>query len=318
MKRAVISGTGGQDGSYLAEFLLEKGYDVHGIVRRPVTSLFENLVSCRDRITLHQADMTDVVALHDIIAEVQPDEVYNLAAQTFVPASWTQPFLTCEVTGIGAIKFLAATKRACPRARFYQASSSEMFGNASAPQNEETKMVPASPYGCAKLLAHAAVRAYRDKYGLFACSGICFNHESSRRGREFVTRKVCEAAARIKLGLDKTLTLGNLQARRDWGYAPDYVGAMWAMLQQPNPDDYVIATGTSFSVETLVKEAFGCVGLPWFQHVGVEADLLRKNDIHELRGDASKARTILGWEPQTSFRQMIRLMVDAEIERIKG
>jgi GDPmannose 4,6-dehydratase len=313
--RALITGITGQDGSHLADLLLEKGYDVHGMVRRASTEAFDRLSHIRDQITLHTGDLLDQRSLGDVMRAVEPDEIYNLAAMSFVAASWNQPVLTAEFSGMGVTRMLEAMREAAPGARFYQASSSEMFGKVrQAPQNENTPFYPRSPYGVAKVYGHFITVNYRESYELFACSGILFNHEGPRRGREFVTRKVTYNAAAIKLGIHEKLNLGNLDARRDWGYAKDYVEAMWMMLQQDEPDDYVIATGKDHSVRDLVEVAFGHLGLDWEDHVELDPALLRPAEVDHLIGDYSKAREKLGWEPRTSFDELIRLMVDSDME----
>jgi GDPmannose 4,6-dehydratase len=317
-RTAVITGITGQDGSYLAELLLEKGYRVVGMVRRASTENFERLAAIRDRIELWQADLLDQLSLIELLRAVEPDEVYNLAAMSFVPTSWQQPVLTAEFDATGVTRLLEALRLVAPAARFYQASSSEMFGRVrETPQTETTPFYPRSPYGVAKVYGHFITVNYRESYGLFACSGILFNHESPRRGREFVTRKVSDGVARIKLGLARELRLGNLEARRDWGYAGDYVEAMWRMLQQPAPDDYVVATGESHSVRELVEVAFGSVGLDWRDHVREDPSLLRPAEVERLVGDAGKARRALGWAPRVSFRELIDMMVQADLERLR-
>jgi len=315
-KRALITGITGQDGSYLAEFLLGRGYEVFGMTRRSSTNSFDRIAHIIDKVTLFSGDLLDEHSLATTIREAQPDEIYNLAAQSFVPASWSQPVLTAEFTAVGVCRLLEAMRAVKPDARFYQASSSEMFGKVvETPQTESTPFYPRSPYGVSKVFGHWITVNYRESYNLYACSGILFNHESLRRGREFVTRKVTDAVARIKLGKAKELHLGNLEARRDWGYAPDYVRAMWLMLQQPKPDDYVIATGVTRSVKELVEAAFSHAGLEWRRHVVTDPKFIRPAEVDVLVGDASKARRVLGWEPQTSFEQMIGTMVDADLER---
>ena len=313
--RALITGITGQDGSYLAELLLEKGYDVHGVVRRASTEKFERIEHLRDRITLHQGDLLDQRSLVDAIRAAKPDEIYNLAAMSFVAVSWVQPTLTAEFTGIGVTRMLDAMREAAPGARFYQASSSEMFGKVrQVPQTEATPFYPRSPYGVAKVYGHHITVNYRESYGLHATSGILFNHESERRGLEFVTRKISWHAAAIKLGLRSELTLGNLDARRDWGYAKDYVEAMWLMLQQPEADDFVIATGQSHSVRDCVEIAFDQAGIgDWERYVRLDPALVRPAEVDHLIGDSSKAERVLGWKPRTSFEQLIRLMVDADL-----
>jgi GDPmannose 4,6-dehydratase len=317
-RKALITGITGQDGAYLAELLLEKGYEVHGMVRRASTENFERISHLRDKVSLHQADLLDQLSIVNLIQAVRPQDVYNLAAQSFVPTSWLQPLLTGEFTALGVTRMLEAIRLVDPKIRFYQASSSEMFGSVQEePQNEQTPFWPRSPYGVAKVYGHWITVNYRESYGIFACSGILFNHESPRRGREFVTRKVTDGVARIKLGLQKKLRLGNLEARRDWGFAGDYVKAMWLMLQQDRPDDYVVATGQQHSVRELVEQAFGCVGLDWKEHVEVDPTLLRPAEVNTLCGDATKARTVLGWQPTVSFAELVRMMVDADLERVR-
>ncbi|MHB0877993.1 MAG: GDP-mannose 4,6-dehydratase [Anaerolineae bacterium] len=319
--RALITGVTGQDGSYLAEFLLDKGYDVIGMVRRSSTVNFDRIRAIQDRITLVQGDLLDQASLIDIIAEHRPDEVYNLAAQSFVPTSWKQPVLTGEFTALGVTRVLDALRVVCgsgPKVRFYQASSSEMFGRVrEVPQTERTPFYPRSPYGVAKVYGHWITVNYRESYDMYACSGILFNHESPRRGLEFVTRKISYAVARIKLGLASKLQLGNLDAQRDWGFAGDYVRAMWLMLQQPEPDDYVVATGETHSVRELCEVAFAHVGLDYRDFVEVDPKLLRPAEVDQLVGDARKAREVLGWEPTVSFRGLAQMMVDADIELIR-
>jgi GDPmannose 4,6-dehydratase len=318
-KRALITGITGQDGSYLAELLLEKGYEVHGMVRRSSTETFQRLESIRDDIVLHTGDLLDQRSLVDVLRECEPVEIYNLAAMSFVAASWSQPVLTAEFTAVGVTRMLEAMREVVPSARFYQASSSEMFGKVrEVPQSETTPFYPRSPYGVAKCYGHFITVNYRESYDLFACSGILFNHEAERRGLEFVTRKVTHGAAAIKLGLQQGLALGNLDAERDWGYAKDYVEAMWLMLQQDEPDDYVIATGKAHSVRELVRIAFDHVGLDPDEHVRIDPRFLRPAEVEHLIGDASKAREKLGWEPRTSFEEMIRLMVDADLELLRS
>jgi GDPmannose 4,6-dehydratase len=318
-KRALITGVTGQDGSYLAELLLERGYEVHGLVRRASTETFQRLTGIRDRITLHTGDLLDQRSLVDVLHECDPDEVYNLAAMSFVAASWVQPTLTAEFTGVGVTRMLEAIRDVCPEARFYQASSSEMFGKVrEVPQNEATPFYPRSPYGVAKAYGHFITVNYRESYELFACSGILFNHESPRRGLEFVTRKVAHGAAALKLGRQSELRLGNLDARRDWGYAPEYVEAMWRMLQRDEPGDYVIGTGVEHSVRDLVTIAFDHVGLDPDEYVVIDPELARPAEVDSLIADSTKAKRELGWEPATSFEQLIRLMVDADLERLEA
>ena len=315
MKRALITGISGQDGSYLADLLLEKGYEVHGMVRRSSTQTLQRLAHVRDDIVLHTGDLLDQRSLVDVLGDCEPDEIYNLAATSFVGASWSQPVLTAELSAVGVTRMLEAVREVMPEARFYQASSSEMFGNArEVPQNERTPFYPRSPYGVAKCYGHFITVNYRETYKLFAASGIAFNHESERRGLEYVTRKVTHGAAAIKLGLEEELALGNIDAKRDWGYAKDYVEAMWLMLQQDQPDDYVIATGEVHSVRELVRVAFEHVGLDPERHIRIDPRFLRPTEVEHLIGDASKARENLGWRPRTSFDEMIRLMVDADLE----
>ena len=317
--RALITGITGQDGSFLAELLLEKGYEVVGMVRRLSSENHERLAPIRDRITLHTGDLLDQSSLVDVMRRTRPSEIYNLAAMSFVAASWNQPTLTAEFTGVGVTRMLEAMREACPEARFYQASSSEMFGKVrSAPQNELTPFYPRSPYGVAKTYGHFITVNYRESYGIHATSGILFNHESERRGLEFVTRKVAHAAAAIKLGLAERVALGNLDARRDWGYAPDYVEAMWMMLQQDEPGDYVVGTGENHSVAELVDVAFAHVGLDPKDHVVQDPTLLRPAEVDRLIADSTKARETLGWEPKTDFEQLVRLMVDADLERLSA
>ncbi|MCS6865360.1 MAG: GDP-mannose 4,6-dehydratase [Gemmataceae bacterium] len=320
MKRALITGITGQDGSYLAELLLDKGYEVHGIVRRASTESFERIEHLAGKISLHQADLLDQLSIIDVMKETQPDEVYNLAAQSFVPTSWKQPVLTGEFTAIGVTRMLEAIRLLGPdRIRFYQASSSEMFGKVQeVPQKETTPFYPRSPYGVAKVYGHWITVNYRESYNMFCCSGILFNHESERRGREFVTRKVTDGVARIKLGLAKELRLGNLEAKRDWGFAGDYVRAMWLMLQQDKPDDYVVATGETHTVRRLVELAFAVVGLDWQKYVKIDPALVRPAEVDLLIGDPSKAKRILGWKPEVSFEQLVERMVKADLARLQG
>lgn len=314
----LITGITGQDGSYLAEFLLEKGYQVHGMVRRASTENFERIGRLQGRITLHQADLLDQLSIVTIIQEVRPEEVYNFAAQSFVPTSWSQPLLTGEFTALGVTRMLEAIRLVDPKIRFYQASSSEMFGNVKQePQNEQTPFWPRSPYGVAKVYGHWITVNYRESYDIFACSGILFNHESPLRGKEFVSRKVSDAVARIALGMQDKLALGNLDSMRDWGFAGDYIEAVWLMLQRERPDDFVVATGVKHSVRDLVELAFGHVGLDWHDHVVHDPHFFRPAEINTLRGDASKARRVLGWEPKVPFADLIRMMVDADLERVR-
>jgi GDPmannose 4,6-dehydratase len=320
MKKAVITGVTGQDGSYLAELLLAKGYEVHGIVRRSSTENFERIAHLANRVFLHQADLLDQLSIIEALREVRPDEVYNLAAMSFVPTSWKQPVLTGEFTAMGVTRVLEAVRLLDPKGiRFYQASSSEMFGKVrETPQSETTPFYPRSPYGVAKVYGHFITVNYRESYGMYCCSGILFNHESPRRGREFVTRKVTDGAARIKLGLAAELRLGNPEARRDWGFAGDYVEAMWLMLQQDKPDDYVIATGATHTVGELARVAFECVGLDWRRYVVQDQTLVRPAEVDLLIGDPSKAARELGWRPKVGFEELIRRMVEADLERLGG
>jgi GDPmannose 4,6-dehydratase len=318
-KRAFITGITGQDGSYLAELLLEKGYEVHGMVRRSSSEMFERIEHLRDKVTLHQADLLDHRSLTDAIKSSKPDEIYNLAAMSFVGTSWVQPVLTAEFTGVGVTRVLEAMRESAPEAKFYQASSSEMFGKVKAvPQDEDTPFHPRSPYGVAKVYGHFITLNYRESYDIFACSGILFNHESPRRGLEFVTRKITYHAAAIKLGKLNELALGNLDAKRDWGYAKDYVEAMWMMLQQDEPDDYVIATGQTHTVQRCVEVAFGAVGLNWEDYVRIDPAFVRPAEVDLLIGDPAKAKKQLGWEPKTSFEDLIELMVRADTALLKG
>jgi GDPmannose 4,6-dehydratase len=319
MKRAIITGITGQDGSYLAELLLEKGYEVHGLVRRSSTENFDRIEHLTGKVRLHQADLLDQLSLIEVLRQVRPEEVYNLAAMSFVPTSWNQPVLTGEFTAIGVTRMLEAIRLLDPKGvRFYQASSSEMFGKVlETPQRETTPFYPRSPYGVAKAYGHWITVNYRESYGIFGCSGILFNHESPRRGREFVTRKVTDGVARIKLGVQTELRLGNLDAKRDWGHARDYVRAMWLMLQQNQPDDYVVATGETHSVRELVQAAFGCVGLEWQKYVVQDPALKRPAEVDLLVGDASKAARVLSWRPQTTFTQLIQEMVQSDLEKVK-
>jgi GDPmannose 4,6-dehydratase len=312
-RSALITGITGQDGSYLAELLLEKGYEVHGLVRRSSTERFERIEHLRDRVTLHQADLLDQRSLVDALRVARPAEIYNLAAMSFVAVSWIQPTLTAEFTGVGVTRMLEAMREVCPEARFYQASSSEMFGKVrEVPQNEQTPFYPRSPYGVAKAYGHFITVNYRESYDLHATSGILFNHESPRRGLEFVTRKITWHAAAIKLGLAGKLELGNLEAKRDWGYAKDYVEAMWLMLRRDDPQDYVIATGVAHSVRDCVEIAFDQAGVSIDDHVVIDDALKRPAEVDHLIGDYTKAKRDLDWEPRTSFEALIRLMVDAD------
>jgi GDPmannose 4,6-dehydratase len=317
MKCALITGVTGQDGSYLAELLLEQGYRVCGMVRRSSTENFERLIGFRDRIEIYQADLLDEVSIMRLLEATQPDEVYNLAAQSFVPTSWVQPVLTAEFDAVGVTRVLEAIRQVNRKIRFYQASSSEMFGKVrEVPQRETTPFYPRSPYGVAKTYGHYITVNYRESYDLFACSGILFNHESPRRGLEFVTRKVSDAVARIKLGLARELRLGNLSARRDWGFAGDYVRAMWLMLQQNEPDDYVVASGKDHSVGDLTEIAFAHVGLSARDYVKEDSALYRPAEVDQLVGDASRARERLGWRAAVSFPELVRMMVDADLARL--
>lgn len=315
-RSALITGITGQDGSYLAELLLEKEYQVFGIVRRASTESFERIAHIKDRLELLQADLLDQYSLIDAIKVARPAEVYNLAAQSFVPTSWNQPVLTGEFTALGVTRMLEAIRLVDPSIHFYQASSSEMFGKVrETPQTEHTPFYPRSPYGVAKVYGHYITVNYRESYNLFAVSGILFNHESERRGLEFVTRKVSDAVAQIKLGLAKELRMGNMQARRDWGFAGDYVEAMWRMLQQEQPDDYVVATGETHSVEELVETAFRCVDLDWRQYVVQDPAFYRPAEVDLLVGDYTKAREKLGWTPTVTFQGLVERMVQADLER---
>ncbi|MCA1561228.1 MAG: GDP-mannose 4,6-dehydratase [Acidobacteria bacterium] len=316
-KRAIITGITGQDGSYLAELLLDKGYEVVGVVRRASAPNLGRIEHLLDRIELRPADLLDQLSLIRLIDDVRPQELYNLAAMSFVPASWDQPMLTGEFNAQGVTRVLEAIRHVDPTIRLYQASSSEMFGKVrEVPQTELTPFHPRSPYGVSKVFGHYITVNYRESYGLFACSGILFNHESPRRGLEFVTRKVSDGAARIKLGLAKTVSLGNLDAQRDWGFAGDYVKAMWLMLQQDQPDDYVIATGISHAVRDLVQIAFDRAGLDWQSHVRIDPTLIRPAEVDHLIGDASKARRMLDWRPEVEFHGLVQMMVDADVRRL--
>ena len=315
-KRALITGITGQDGSYLAELLLDQGYEVHGMVRRASTEKFDRIEHLRERITLHQGDLLDQRSLVDTLRAARPDEVYNLAAMSFVALSWVQPTLTADFTGVGVTRMLEAVREACPEARFYQASSSEMFGKVrEVPQNETTPLYPRSPYGVAKVYGHFITINYRESYDLHATSGILFNHESERRGLEFVTRKITWHAAAIKHGLRDKLALGNLDAKRDWGYAKDYVVAMWLMLQQDTPEDYVIATGKTHTVRDCVQVAFDEAGLgDWERYVEIDPQFVRPAEVDLLIGDPTKAKEQLGWVPETTFEELIRLMTQADLK----
>ena len=317
MPRALITGVTGQDGSYLAELLLSKGYEVVGVVRRTSHHSYERIEHLLDRIEVVAADLLDQHSLTVVLQDTRPDEVYNLAAQSYVPTSWTQPVLTGEFTALGVTRILEAIRLVHPTARFYQASSSEMFGRVTeTPQRETTSFYPRSPYGVAKVYGHWITVNYRESYNLYAVSGILFNHESPRRGIEFVTRKVTDAVARIKLGRARELRLGNLDARRDWGFAGDYVDAMWRMLQQPTPQDYVVGTGQTHSVRELVEAAFGHVGLKWQDYVVTDPKFMRPAEVDVLLADPSKARKELGWTPKVGFSELVAMMVDADLERL--
>jgi len=314
----LITGVTGQDGSYLAEFLLSQGYTVYGMVRRASTENFERIEHLRDKITIVQADLLDQLSLIDLIKTDKPDEIYNLAAQSFVPTSWNQPVLTGEYTALGVTKLLEAIRLVNRKIRFYQASSSEMFGKVrETPQNEQTAFYPRSPYGVAKVYGHFITVNYRESYDMFAVSGILFNHESPRRGLEFVTRKITDGVARIKLGLSNELRLGNLDAKRDWGYAGDYVEAMWMMLQQKTPEDFVVASEKAHTVREFVEIAFDHAGLKWRKHVKIDKRFYRPAEVHELLGDATKAKRRLRWKPRVSFEGLVTMMVDADIERLR-
>jgi GDPmannose 4,6-dehydratase len=318
VKTALITGITGQDGSYLADWLLEKGYRVCGMVRRASTENFQRIEHIRDRIQLLQGDLLDQTSIASVLDQARPDEVYNLAAMSFVPTSWQKPVLTAEFTAVGVTRVLDALRQSCPGARFYQASSSEMFGKVrETPQSETTPFHPRSPYGVAKVYGHYITVNYRESYGLFACSGILFNHESPRRGLEFVTRKITHSVARIKLGLASELRLGNLQAKRDWGFAGDYVRAMWLMLQQDQAEDYVIGTGQTHSVEEFVGIAFDQVGLDWRKHVVIDPQYYRPAEVDLLLADPRKARQRLGWEPDVSFEKLVATMVEADLAALK-
>jgi GDPmannose 4,6-dehydratase len=316
-RRALITGITGQDGSYLAELLLEKGYKVYGMVRRSSSDQFERLAHLQDRIELREGDLLDQLSIITLLHAIEPHEIYNLAAQSFVPTSWEQPILTSEATALGVTRMLEAIRVVDRSIRFYQASSSEMFGKVrESPQNERTPFYPRSPYGVAKVYGHHITVNYRESYGLYALSGILFNHESPRRGKQFVTRKVTHGAACIKLGLATDLRLGNLDARRDWGYAGDYVEAMWMMLQQPTADDFVIATGETHTVRELCEVAFARVGLDWRKHVVVDSAHVRPAEVDTLIGDARKAHRVLGWEPKVTFQHLIEMMVDHDLAEL--
>jgi GDPmannose 4,6-dehydratase len=315
LKKALITGITGQDGSYLAEFLLLKGYEVYGMVRRSSTINYERISHIQDRLKLMPGDLLDQNSLIEALKISEPDEVYNLGAQSFVPTSWNQPVLTGEFTALGVTRMLEAIRTVNPKIRFYQASSSEMFGKIQeTPQNEKTPFYPRSPYGVAKVYGHWITVNYRESYGIFCCSGILFNHESPRRGLEFVSRKVTSAAAKIKLGLQKELRMGNLDAHRDWGFAGDYVEAMWLMLQQDEPEDFVIATGISHSVQHLIQAAFDHLGLDWEEYVKIDPKLLRPAEVDYLVGDAQKAKAKLGWQPKVTFEELIKMMTDSDLQ----
>jgi GDPmannose 4,6-dehydratase len=316
--RALITGITGQDGSYLAEFLLEKGYEVYGIVRRSSLEKFDRIEAITEKIRFVEGDLTDQSSLDQALQQLKPDELYNLAAQSFVPVSWNQPVLTADVTGLGALRVMEAIRKHSPQTRFLQASSSEMFGKVlEKPQTEKTPFHPRSPYGVAKVFGHHITVNYRESYGIYACSSICFNHESPRRGSEFVTRKVTQTVAKIKLGVADKLKMGNIDAQRDWGFAGDYIRAMWLMLQQPHADDYVIATGETHSVQELLELAFSRAGLDWKKYVEIDPKLVRPAEVDYLCGDASKARKVLGWTPQVNFKQLVEMMVDADLNQLK-
>ncbi len=323
-KKALITGITGQDGSYLAEFLLNKGYEVHGLIRRSSTfntdridHIYTDPHDPKSKLFLHYGDLNDGGQLSNLIYNIQPNEIYHLAAQSHVRVSFDMPEFTGDVTGIGTTRLLEAIRRSGIKTRFYQASSSEMFGDSPPPQNEQTPFKPRSPYGAAKVYAFWMVKNYREGYGMFAVNGILFNHESPRRGETFVTRKITRALARIKYGLEKKLYLGNLDAKRDWGYAPDFVKAMWLMLQQEEPDDYVIATGETHSVREFLEEAFGYAGVDWNGHVETDSRYFRPLEVESLKGDASKAKRRLGWEPKVKFKELVKIMVDADIKDLE-
>jgi len=316
--RALITGITGQDGSYLAEFLLEKGYEVYGIVRRSSLEKFDRIEAITEKIRFVEGDLTDQSSLDQALQQLKPDELYNLAAQSFVPVSWNQPVLTADVTGLGALRVMEAIRKHSPQTKFLQASSSEMFGKVlEKPQTEKTPFHPRSPYGVAKVFGHHITVNYRESYGIYACSSICFNHESPRRGGEFVTRKVTQTVAKIKLGVADKLKMGNIDAQRDWGFAGDFIQAMWLMLQQPHADDYVIATGETHSVQELLEVAFSRAGLDWKKYVEIDPKLVRPAEVDYLCGDASKARKVLGWTPKVNFKQLVEMMVDADLNQLK-
>ncbi len=317
--KALITGITGQDGSYLADFLLERGYEVYGMVRRSSTETFDRIAHIKDRLILEQADLLDQLSLIKLMEKVMPDEIYNLAAMSFVPTSWNQPMLTGEFTAIGVTRMLDAMRQVCPKAKFYQASSSEMFGKVrEVPQTELTPFHPRSPYGAAKAYGHYITVNYRESYSLFAVSGILFNHESPRRGMEFVTRKISDGAARIKLGLANELRLGNLDSRRDWGFAGDYVKAMWLMLQQKQAEDYVIATGKAYAVRDFVERAFARIKMDWKKFVVQDPQLTRPAEVDHLLGDSSKARRVLDWKPEVDFDGLVNMMVDADLAKLQN
>jgi len=316
-KKAFITGVTGQDGSYLAEFLLEKGYKVFGMTRRTSTDNLERIEHIKNKIEIVHGDLADQSSLICLLQQIQPDEIYNLASQSFVHSSWTEPITTAEFTGIGVLKMLEAMRLVCPKAKFYQASSSEMFGSAPAPQNEKTVFHPRSPYAVSKVFGHYITINYRESYGLFTCAGILFNHESPRRGLEFVTRKITDGVAKIKLGIADELRLGNLDAKRDWGFAGDYVKAMWQMLQQKEPDDFVIGTGINHSVKEFVEESFKVADIKdWKKYVKIDPKFIRPAEVMDLRADLAKAKTKLGWKPETDFKGLVKMMVEADIKRL--
>jgi GDPmannose 4,6-dehydratase len=319
MPSALITGITGQDGSHLAELLLSKGYHVYGMVRRSSTENFSRIEHLREQIELVQGDLLDGVSITRLLDQIQPDEVYNLAAMSFVPTSWQQPVLTAEFTAVGVTRILEGLRQVCPKARFYQASSSEMFGKVlQTPQDEDTPFYPRSPYGVEKVYGHYITVNYRESYNLFACSGILFNHEGPRRGLEFVTRKITNTVAKIKMGMATELRLGNLQAKRDWGFSGDYVRAMWLMLQQDAPEDFVIGTGETHSVEEFVSIAFNRAGLDWHKHVVVDPKFYRPAEVDLLLANPAKARRVLGWQPEVSFRDLVEMMVDADLALLHG
>lgn len=318
-KKAFITGVTGQDGSYLAEFLLSKGYKVYGMTRRSSTDNLERIEHIKGRIEIIHGDLVDQSSITSALKEIQPDEIYNLAAQSFVKSSWSEPLSTGEFTGLGVLRVLEAMRQVCPKAKFYQASSSEMFGSAPAPQSEETPFHPRSPYAVSKIFGHYINLNYRESYGLFACSGILFNHESPRRGMEFVTRKIANGVAKIKLGLAEEIQLGNLDAKRDWGFAGDYVKAMWLMLQQKSPDDYVIGTGENHTVREFVEESFRVAGIKDFQkYIKVDPKFMRPAEVMALKADITKAKNKLNWKPEIKFKELVKMMVEAEITRLSS